>query len=248
MTHGGQLVLKTATVELDASYSAHHFGIEPGPYVMLAVSDTGIGMDRATQTRIFEPFFTTKEAGRGTGLGLSIVAGIIKQAGGDMSVQSTPGSGTTFNIYLPVAVSTGSPRADDAPGPARGGATVLVVDDEPGVRRFVAHTLREGGYSVAEASNAEEAMERARESVPDLVLTDVELGQTTAAAVVESLRSIRPNLKVIYMSGYDTHAVKGKAGPGPTPEFLQKPFSPMTLLRHVDAAFGAVRNPKPARD
>jgi CheY-like chemotaxis protein len=212
-------------------------GIEPGEYVSLIIRDTGHGMDEETQSHIFEPFFTTKEKGKGTGLGLSTVYGIVRQSGGYIEVESKPGRGATFKIYFPrvdgtVEETGGETVAADS---IRGRETVLLVEDEPGVRRLVNDTLRLHGYTVLEARHGIEALlTGAKHMGPiHLLLTDVVMPQMSGPEVAEKLVVVRPEVKVLYMSGYPDHPVFSKGGVETERCFLQKPFTPSALAQKV---------------
>ncbi len=237
MPGGGTLTVETANVVLDENYSRTHPGVGPGNYVMLAVSDTGTGMDPETRSHIFEPFFTTKERGKGTGLGLSIVYGIVKQHGGDIWVYSEPGKGTTFKIYLPQAAA--SEAGDDAGDPASprlsGDETVLLVEDEPGVRKLVRGILEQYGYRVIEAGSGPQAleMEAGHEGRIDLLLTDVVLPKMSGRDVADALVLSRPGIKVLYLSGYTDHVVRDRGVLAAGASFLQKPFTPEVLARKI---------------
>ena len=235
MRDGGTLTIETRRVDLDAGYAAHHVGVTPGPYVMLAVSDTGMGMDAATQKRIFEPFFTTKETGKGTGLGLSTVYGIVKQSGGNVWVYSEPARGTTFKVYVPVA----PPNA--RPGPTagreqlvRGEGQLLLVEDEPGVRAIALQILQRCGYQVTVACDGVDALVKCQRETAqfDLVITDVVMPRMTGGELVSRLRAHRPELRVLYTSGYTEDAVVHH-GVAAGAHFLAKPFTPSALARKV---------------
>ena len=204
MPHGGTLIIETRNVDLDQAHAAR-VGAKPGPYVMLAVTDNGIGMDRATQARIFEPFFTTKEVGKGTGLGLATVFGIVQQSGGSISVDSEPGRGTTFSVYLPRTVETGeSERENRYPvlGALEGSETILLVEDEEQVRTLVRAILQRFGYHVIEAQTGGDAllMSEKHAGTIDLLLTDVIMPHISGPQLAQRLgRLVR---KVLYMSGY----------------------------------------------
>ncbi len=240
MPWGGKLGLETTNVELDEAYANSHIGARAGSYVMLSVADTGYGMDEETQARIFEPFFTTKELGRGTGLGLSTVYGIVKQSGGYIWVDSIPGEGSSFEIYLP-QVEKGLEETKPANATIelkRADETVLLVEDEEIVRKITSTILRENGYSVMEASDGEEALEIARsyQAAIHLMLTDVVMPRMSGQELAYRMKQVRPETKVLYISGYtsDTIVHHGTLDPGLA--FLQKPFTPVGLalkVRHV---------------
>jgi PAS domain S-box-containing protein len=240
MPKGGSLTLETANVDLDEAYASAHPPATPGRYVMLAVSDTGIGMDPETQQRMFEPFFTTKPEGQGTGLGLATVYGIVKQSGGHIWVYSEPGRGTTFKVYLPrvdelaeVALQGTAPL--DTP---RGHETILVVEDSEPLREVVREALEDRGYEVRLASNGEEALAlaRGREGPIDLLLTDVVMPKLGGGDLARMLSTLRPGIRVLYMSGYTSGAIlhQGALGEGVT--LLEKPFTTDKLARAVREA------------
>ena len=232
MPEGGKLTIETADIELGEEYCREHVEITPGRHAMLAITDTGHGMDAATKARIFEPFFTTKESGKGTGLGLSTVFGIVKQSGGSVWVYSEVGHGTTFKIYLPRAEAAIAEEPQQEVAGARGSETVLVVEDDENVRSLVRAVLAARGYSVFEAGNASEALLlRGRYTGPiQLLLTDVVLPQVGGRELSEKLVSLDPKLKVLYMSGYtDKAVVIGNHDAA----FIQKPFTPDALSRKV---------------
>jgi PAS domain S-box-containing protein len=240
MPNGGKLTIETANVELDDSYTEEHIPTQPGPYVMLAVTDTGVGMDEKTQTHLFEPFFTTKERGKGTGLGLATAYGIVKQSGGYIWVYTELGRGTTFKIYLPrVAAAPEPPRSGALPGPALDGTeTVLLAEDEAGVRAVARQALIRHGYTVLEAPSAEAALDLAeRYTGPiHLLLTDVVMPGMNGRALAIRLAERRSDLRIIYMSGYAEEAITrhGVLEQGLT--YVQKPFTPDDLVRRVRAA------------
>ena len=239
MPEGGRLVIETANARLEGAYCHTHPGVKAGGYVMLAVSDTGCGMDTETQAHIFEPFFTTKEVGKGTGLGLSSAFGIVKQSGGSISVYSEPGEGSTFRVYLPVAQASVAPVAESAEGQDEsrpGYERILVVEDESSVRELVVRVLSHSGYRVMAAGSAQEveAVLEKGEPVPDLLLTDVVLpGGKSGRQVAETLATRYPDLPTIFMSGYTRDSVVRDGRLDPDIEFLEKPFMPETLLRKV---------------
>lgn len=246
MPDGGTLAIETGDCDLDEDGIARQrLDARPGRYVSLRVADTGVGMDEDTLTRIFEPFFTTKPKGKGTGLGLSTVYGIIKQSGGSIAVCSRPGQGASFTIYLPRVEE--SPCADitdtKSPDAFEGTETVLIAEDEPGVRSLVRDSLRLKGYTVLEADNGTEALALAeRHSGPiHLLLTDVIMPQMNGRELSEQLKARRPGLKVLFMSGYTDDTVLRHGVVTEDLQFVQKPFIPSALA-------GKIRNVLDARD
>jgi two-component system cell cycle sensor histidine kinase/response regulator CckA len=238
MPDGGKLIIETANVELDETYTREQVGMQPGNYVLLAVSDTGSGMDEEIRSHIFEPFFTTKEVGRGTGLGLSTVFGIIKQSAGHISVYSEPGHGTTFKIYLPgVQELTSAVSVFESAGSLTGGAeTILLVEDEQNVRQLAGRILREQGYKVMEAANGEEALEIFQEHSQTkihLVITDVIMPQMGGKTLAALIKRLRPKTEVLFVSGYTDDAIAHHGVLEPDTAFLQKPFTPEALARKV---------------
>ena len=243
MPGAGSLLIETGEVYLDAAALVLHPGAKPGPYVRLAVSDTGSGMDRDTVTRIFEPFFTTKVLGEGTGLGLATVYGIVEQSGGHVDVYSEVGRGTTFKVYLPrtEAATIPDPIAVVPPPPQAAAETVLLVEDEGSLRTIVSETLTLGGYSVLEAATPRQALELAA-SHPgriDVVLTDVIMPEMSGREMAELLRPLRPGAPVVYMSGYTDDAIGHHGMLDPGTLFLQKPFTADALLWKLHHAVGA---------
>ena len=237
MPDGGRLTIETANADLDESYAQQHVPVEPGRYVMVALSDTGSGMDEETQARIFEPFFTTKEKGKGTGLGLATVYGIVKQSGGYIWVYSEPGKGTTFKVYLPRAEEA---AAESAPPPSDslprvGIETILLVEDEPAVRNLSRRVLEERGYRVLEASSGKEALERIRgeEGRIHLLLTDLVMPEMGGTELASRLEVEDPTMRVLFMSGYTDDAVVRNGLLGSGRAFLQKPFTPAMLVRKI---------------
>jgi PAS domain S-box-containing protein len=246
MPRGGRFSIETGLVEWGESQIQSHPGAHAGPYVLLAVSDTGAGMNEETRRHIFEPFFTTKEVGKGTGLGLSTIHGIVEQSGGYVEVASELGRGTTFQIYMPRAVDAQVDSEKPEAGPAIGGKeTVLVVEDQAVVRRYAAAALRTFGYQVLEAENADEALlvcERESERI-DLILTDVVMPGLSGRELADRLKQRRPGIKVMFMSGYTDDAIVHHGAVEKDAEFIQKPFSPDQLAIKVRAMLVAAAEP-----
>jgi len=236
MPDGGKLTIGTANVDLDESFAQAHLGSVPGSYAMLAVTDTGMGMDAAVRAHLFEPFFTTKEVGKGTGLGLATVYGIVKQSGGYISVYSEPGHGSSFKIYLPrIATPAEPPAGAPKGGPAPGSETVLVVEDEPAVLTLSRRALEAQGYVVLAASDADAALRVVERhgGMIHLLLTDVVMPGLSGHELANRLSAQRPGIRVLYMSGYPGDAVVQHGTLPLGSAFLQKPFSPDGLARKV---------------
>lgn len=233
---GGRITIETANVTLDEDYVRGHAGVRSGPYVMLAVSDTGEGISPEILPHIFEPFFTTKEVGKGTGLGLSTVYGIAKQSGGNVWVYSQVGRGTTFKVYLP---RVDEPESIAAELPHRtitsGGETVLLVEDEPALRDLIKYALRGNGFTVLDAINAEDALALCQQHTGpvNLLLTDIIMPGMDGPALAKQVQKARPDIKVLYMSGYATNFIMHDGVVDPGTNFLEKPFHPRTLLSKV---------------
>jgi PAS domain S-box-containing protein len=237
MPAGGKLTIETRNLMLDEDEARQHIGVTPGLYILLAISDSGMGMDHDTQEHLFEPFFTTKGPGRGTGLGLATCYGIIKQHGGHISAYSELGHGTTFKILLPRTSGPAmpAPPRDDTGALPQGDELVLLAEDEPAVRAMAARVLRQQGYHVLEAANGEEALQIARQlSEPiALLLTDMVMPRMGGKPLAEQIAQLRPTIRVLFMSGYTDAAVIQHSQAQPGSAFLQKPFSPATLARKV---------------
>jgi PAS domain S-box-containing protein len=237
MPAGGRVTIRTANVELGGRSSPEPSEVRPGSYVLLAVTDTGTGMDGLTLGRIFEPFFTTKPPGHGTGLGLSTVYGVVKQSGGHVEVESQPGAGTGFRVFLPSV--RGSVRPLQVPaymsGVPGGRETILLVEDEAGIRALGQFLLREGGYTVLVASDGAEAVTVATryQGGIDLLITDLVMPGVSGLQLASRLTALRPGLKVLYMSGYSEEAVVGQGDLGPGSPFIGKPFTPKALATKV---------------
>jgi two-component system cell cycle sensor histidine kinase/response regulator CckA len=237
MPDGGALTIEVRNVMLDLAYVREHSYAHAGPHVMLAVSDTGIGMDAATRARIFEPFFTTKEIGKGTGLGLSTVYGIVKQSNGHIEAYSEEGRGTSFKVYLPISETEVEAPADvplllPVPG---GKEAVLLVEDDPALRELLARTLTSHGYRLVEAATGLEALDVIRDTkVPiDLLLTDAVLPGMSGPAVAREAEILRPGIRVLFVSGYTDDAMLRLGLLNENQAFLQKPFGAAALLRKV---------------
>ncbi|MBN1581833.1 MAG: response regulator [Anaerolineae bacterium] len=228
MPRGGHLTIETANATLDQDYAAKHLEVVPGEYVLLAVSDSGIGMSKEIKSRIFEPFFTTKEMGEGTGLGLATVFGIVKQSGGHITVYSELGVGTTFKIYLPVAdtAATSLPAPQARRATHYGTETILLVEDDELVRRLAQRTLQAKGYTILEACSGDEALSLAgqHQGKIDLLLTDVVMPHMSGRELAEKLRTLYPQVKVLFMSGYTDDTMVRYGIQTAKIEFLNKPF------------------------
>ena len=236
MPLGGKLTIETANVVLDSEYAFSHLPTKPGSYVMLAVSDTGCGMDRTTQSRIFEPFFTTKEVGKGTGLGLSTVFGIVQQSGGNVWVYSELGHGTTFKVYFPlVSAEPDLLRATVPPRTLRGTELVLLVEDEDQVRVIVRSVLERQGYRVLAARDGAEALAiaDAHEGKIDLLLTDVVMPNMSGPELARLIAVSRPETKVVCMSGYTDDSIVRHGILASGVDFLQKPLTPVALAGKI---------------
>jgi two-component system, cell cycle sensor histidine kinase and response regulator CckA len=249
MPEGGRLTIETANVELDSIYAQDHATVQPGRYVMLAVSDTGVGMSAETIAHIFEPFYTTKESGRGTGLGLSTVYGIVKQSGGYIWVYSELGHGTTFKVYLPRVDEPAEalPTARTGKTDRTGTETILLVEDEPQLRELTRSVLASRGYSVVEAAGPEEA-ERLAEKIGakiHLLLTDVIMPGTSGRELAKRLSARHPMMRVLYMSGYTYNVIAQGGTLERGVSFLQKPFTPGALADKVREVLDAVVPTRP---
>jgi CheY-like chemotaxis protein len=245
MPSGGRLVIETANVEIGEQDAAIHDGVAPGRYVMLAVSDSGTGMDAETRRRIFEPFFTTKEKGKGTGLGLSTCYGIVKQSGGCICVYSEVGHGTVFKIYLPRvdARPDVDVRKPVAPAELRGNETILVIEDDSMVRSAVGRMLTEQGYKVLSAGDGYRAFAIAKlhEKPIELVLSDVIVPGLSGPEAVSRVQQCCPKTKSLFMSGYTDHAILRNGVLEAGMNFIQKPFSPHALAMKVREVLDAQR-------
>ena len=243
MPRGGKFILETGAMTLNAGFAEKDQARVPGKYVMLAVSDTGTGMNEGTVSRIFEPFFTTKEAGKGTGLGLATVYGIVKQSAGHIMVYSEPGQGTTFKIYLPSVehkIGLGSKPEAESVSPKRHGTSILLVEDDEIMRGLTRKLLEEHGYAVIEADDGKSALEWV-ESHPDridLLLTDVVMRRMSGPELVERLNASQPNLKIVYMSGYTGELMANREVLKTGVTLLEKPFSRTALLNTIHATLG----------
>jgi two-component system cell cycle sensor histidine kinase/response regulator CckA len=244
MPQGGTLTIETAGVSLTPEYVRHKAGVQvrPGSYARISISDTGHGMSRATLGRVFEPFYTTKPVGQGTGLGLATVYGLVKQADGYIWAYSEPGLGTTFKVYLPVITETQAVEPPHELARTLGsGETVLVVEDETDVRRMAARALSEAGYAVLEAATGEEALTLVMEAGNRLrlVLTDVVMPEVNGRELASRIAGIRPDLPLIFMSGYTDEDVIRRGLLERGRRFIQKPFSPAVLAQQVHDALSS---------
>jgi PAS domain S-box-containing protein len=243
MPRGGKFILETGAVKFDEAFAEQHQAMAAGKYVVLAVSDTGSGMDEATISRIFEPFFTTKELGKGTGLGLATVYGIVKQSAGHILVYSEPGQGTTFKIYLPSAdhkIGIGSTAEPETVSPKRQGTTILLVEDDEIMRGLTRQLLQEHGYTVVEADDGKSALEwvQSHPGPVDLLLTDVVMRRMSGPELVERLNASHPTLKVVYMSGYTGELIAEREVLKRGITLLEKPFTRTALLNTIHATLG----------
>lgn len=247
MSNGGVLTVETANVVLDDAYARQHPTVRPGAYVMLATSDTGVGIPSGDLDRIFEPFFTTKEAGKGTGLGLSTVHGIMTQFNGHVSVYSEVGRGTTFRVYLPRAESVGDATEQTAAptvASRTGTEAILLVEDDAAVRAIAAAILRHEGYSIVEANNGLDAIRLCQDENTrfDLIISDMVMPGLGGRGVAEHVQKTRPDVPILLMSGYTRDAAIHSAELGPESLFIEKPFTPEALMQKVrDALDGAQR-------
>ena len=243
MPDGGKITIEIAHLQIDQTYADNHLAVQPGPYVMLAVSDTGSGIDPETRKHIFEPFYTTKEQGKGTGLGLSTVYGIVKQSGGNIWAYSELGQGTTFKVYLPqVDDEVTLPRTQIEPATlVRGTETVLLVEDEPQIRKLAYEFLSDSGYKVLASSNGSDALQILEENSRgvDLIVTDVVMPQMSGRELAERALAISPGTKVLFMSGYTNDAIVRHGVLNPGTWFIQKPFAPDALARKVREVLAA---------
>jgi PAS domain S-box-containing protein len=245
MPKGGRLTIETRNVTIGEEVRLDAVGVAPGSYVLLTVRDSGHGMDAETRSHLFEPFFTTKEKGKGTGLGLSTVYGIVKQSGGSIVVESAPGRGSTFRIYFPRVEQEiqGPTGTADTIDPVRGRETILLIEDEPAVRGLVHETLRLHGYTVLAARHGIEALLASAKYVGPihLILTDVVMPQMSGPEVAEKILTVRPGIKVLYMSGYPDHPVFDQGSVRRETGFLPKPFSPHVLVQKVREVLDSVK-------
>jgi CheY-like chemotaxis protein len=240
MPGGGILAVATADVEITPADAAAR-GIPPGAYVTLRVRDTGVGMDDATRSRIFEPFFTTKPVGRGTGLGLATVHGVVHQSGGFVTVESTPGAGSTFTVFLPRTTHVAGPRSTPPSGVIEGGSeTILLVEDEEDVRAVARRVLGEAGYVVLEAANATEALD-VFDNAPlpiAMLVSDVVMPGLNGHELSVLLRQRAPGLRTLFVSGYSVDSRGQRSGLNDE-RFLEKPYQPAELARRVRAILDA---------
>jgi signal transduction histidine kinase/CheY-like chemotaxis protein len=245
MPRGGRLTIETANVKLDDGYARQHNGVTPGPFVMLAISDTGVGMSEEVRAHIFEPFYTTKEKGKGTGLGLATVYGIVKQSGGNIWVYSELGHGTTFKMYFPLVhepaeAMRGRRAESELP---RGSETVLLAEDAEPVRALAREFLEGLGYRVLDATNVEHAIRLAEshEGFIDVLMTDLVMPQMSGRELAQRVAAMRPAMRVLYMSGYTDEMILGGEGLAPGVAFLQKPFTREALARKMRELLAVAR-------
>ena len=247
MPDGGKLTIETGTVQLSESFSARQLGVKPGQHVTISIVDTGAGMDEDTQSHLFEPFFTTKERGRGTGLGLATAYGIIRQSGGAIGIISELGKGTTARIYLPLAAagkSEAEAKGAEASGPLTGAETILLVEDEARVRKLILDVLSSRGYRVLEATRGEEAIRLSNELKEpiELAVVDVVMPEMSGPDLVRQIERLRPEIRVLYISGYTDEAILHHGIQASGAAFLQKPFVPDALARKVREVLDTRKN------
>jgi two-component system cell cycle sensor histidine kinase/response regulator CckA len=249
MPHGGKLVIETAHADLDEVYCRNHSAVQPGSYVMIAVSDTGTGMSSETQSRIFEPFFTTKEQGKGTGLGLATVYGVVKQSGGHIWVYSEIGQGTTFKLYFPCVSETVQPNvATNTTGEnLRGSETILLVEDADMLRELTAALLEKNGYRILAAENGSHAIQLAEETKEriDILLTDVVMPGMSGKQVADYLTAKHPDMRVLYMSGYTNDVIAHQGVLDEGIHFIEKPFAEEALMRKLREVLSGIGTPHP---
>ncbi len=251
MPTGGKLKIRTANFEIDQTYTRNHPGSKAGNYVLLAVTDTGTGMDPETLTHMFEPFFTTKERGKGTGLGLATVYGIVKQSNGYIWVNSAPGKGTSFEIYLPrYAGQPAEEQKVDSEERLRGSESILLVEDAEPLRKLARRFLETGGFRVMSAGSGEEALEVAAGfgGIFDLLLTDVVMPGMNGRVLAEQLLPRQPGMKVLYMSGYTDSFIAGHGVLEIGTHLLHKPFTDEVLIRKVREVLDGGKRPSSTTD
>jgi CheY-like chemotaxis protein len=243
MPHGGRLTIETGRASFDSAYASEHFAVEPGDYVMIAVSDSGGGMDTATRAHIFEPFFTTKEFGKGTGLGLATVYGIVRQSGGHIWLYSEPGEGTTFKVYLPLVEEEASAIADRPAEVTGGNETILLVEDESVVRDLARVILERRGYRLLVAATPSEALAliEAHPERIDLLVSDVVMPVLSGPELARQIRGTRPEIKTLFLSGYTERLVGADGRLDGMDGFLSKPFTADGLARKVTDILDASR-------
>jgi PAS domain S-box-containing protein len=243
MPHGGRLTIETGRASFDSAYASEHFAVEPGDYVMIAVSDSGVGMDTATRAHIFEPFFTTKEFGKGTGLGLATVYGIVRQSGGHIWLYSEPGEGTTFKVYLPLVEEEASAIADRPAEVTGGNETILLVEDESVVRDLARVILERRGYRLLVAATPSEALAliEAHPERIDLLVSDVVMPVLSGPELARQIRGTRPEIKTLFLSGYTERLVGADGRLDGMDGFLSKPFTADGLARKVTDILDASR-------
>ena len=252
MPNGGKVTVETSEIVFDDAYARSHVGIAAGPHVLLTVRDTGVGMAPATLARMFEPFFTTKEIGKGTGLGLATVFGIVNQSGGTIAAESEPGTGTTFRICFPASDQMAVPLTSLVPSdlrPSRGSETILLVEDDAGVRGLAGTILRKYGYDVLEAQTGGDAFLLCEQhaSTIHLLLTDIVMPRISGRQLAKRLLSLRPVMKVLYMSGYTEDTLMHHGTIDTAFEFIQKPITPEMLARKVRDVLDGTRAPDAIR-